>query len=1057
MRVRKILPVLAAVWILFPAAAWSGELPQGWVEIGYAEILDGRQPTHSGEAVSGLLRRLGGRPLPTGEEIRSRPDDLLSHVLLDPVLERYGFVLQDALDRISPPKPGSAPWYELAGLWQPGEAEPAWVELLRSRRYLVESDGHGRLRICVPLPPGLDPEAVDGSEATAKAWEAHWPVLRHVLASERARLALDDPDRDQPLAVEVHGYQHLPARSLFRLAVPGAARKVAATGSDPGRPSVDFDAWKRFLEPGRTLEGARLAPDGSIRFLSSEGGRPSTILGEPLTLADMAVAYRAIFHGGLGDPYMSLDRGYTPQTTHVNYGGRLRDTRLGMVALLCDIRFKTISVGMDIWSGQDIRESIRKVLPSFMTHVERFGADPGASGIMSQQTRMWFYPDSVDMTLSKEGDVLVLRSVRMSAASERLNEAGLAADGEQADPPWTRATVRTVNDDYDALAGLFPELTDLDQVVRLLSFFTWLKVAEGDGLTVPDLDALLAVEIPSYPTPRRFPQMLAFNALPPAGGGGTAEVYGRLEVGRGMDRLFSSDGRPLPARRRFDRAVAMLDDSMQEDRNLRQELARYEPDALDDASLDFFSYKAERIGMHRLVLTTLPRARSRNLVRRGQAGEQLRLFSVGIGGLDLGMGKVFGQASGRTMGFGAAGRSSGTVRPVRKPGSSPPFRAPEPPASPARSLGDGDSRFEERAPLAGRPGVRLLVQSADSMDVRSRAVLVPGEGEVSFERYENRRKTAYRMERFGNELTVRRSLPEGAAPPPAVEPERPPAGILSMRLEGGVDPVKVGVVIRNQAERSLAADFPRELFRQLVLGPLVDPARRPTVPGVWPPSPRLGEVERVLLLQDRSRTLPPWQEAADPLPGEEDPLTVAGAMVRWAAANRSAETGFPSAAVGTSPAAAERWNSAPAPGEHPVLLAPQAAFPGLARTYADRIRNAYQAGPVLDRLPAGKGGGLVLVVSAEPDGLLAGRLRALAGVPEMNGRAVLVWSMGSDLREDLAASLLADGKLAAIGFVHSPPAEWRLVASQMAALTDAFAKGAPTRLDDLPVPALWFY
>ncbi len=1057
MRARLILTAMAAACVLFPGAARSQGLKPGWIQVGYAEILDGREPTHSGEAVSGLLRRLEGRPVPTGEEIVKRPDDLLSHILLDPVLERYAFVLHDALDRIFPPKPGSPPWYELAGLWQPGEAEPAWVELLRSRRYLVESDGRGNLRACLPLPAGIVPEDLAGQSASEKVWDIHWPVLRHVLASERARLASVEPGMDRTLTVEVHAYQHLPARSIFRLAVPGTTRKVAATAPDTGKPSVDFAAWNRFLASGRSLEGARLLPDGTIRFLSGEGGRPGTILGEPLTLADMAVAYRAIFHGGLGDPYMSLDRGYTPQTTHVNYGGRLRDTRLGTVALLCDIRFKTFSVGMDIFKGDDLRGSIRRALPSFMTHVERFGADPGASGVMSQQTRMWFYPDSVDMTLSSQGDVLVLRSVRMSAASERLNEAGLAADGDRADPPWTQATIKTVNDDYDTLAGMFPEMADLDQVVRLLSFFTWLQVAERDGLPVPDLDALLAVEIPSFPTPRRFPQMLAFNALPQAGAAGAAEVYSRLEVGEGLDRLFSADGRPLPARSRYERAVASLDDRMEQDRRLQQELSAYDPDSLDDASLDFFAYKAERIRMHHLVLSTLTRDRSERLLRREQAGEQLRLFSVGIGGLDLGMGKVFRQASGRSVGFGAAGRSSGEVRPVGKSGTVAPFRGPEPDPVPARTLGDGDSRFEETAPLEEQPGVRRLIQAADSLDVRSRSVIIRGEGEVSFRRYENRRSMDYRMERFGEELTVRSSAPEVAAVPPAVEPVRPPAGILVMRIEGGADPAKLGVVIRNQGERPLAADFPRELFQQLVLGPRVDPRRRPTVPGVWPPSAGLGEVDRILLLQDRSRTLPPWQDSPGPLPGEEDPLTVAGAMVRWAAANRTADLSFPAVAVGTSGDAALGWNSAPAPGQHPVLLAPEAAFPGLAKAHAGAIRSAYKAGPVLDELPAGGGGGLVLVVSAEPAGLLAVRLRDLARDPGMSGRPLLVWGMGSGLREDLAASLLAEGRLAAVGFIASPPVEWNRLASDLSALSDAFANRPPARLDDLPVPALWFY
>jgi len=596
---RRFAWLLILGFLVSPASA-SSDLKPGWVEIDYAEIIDRREPTHSGEAVAGLLRRLEGRPMPHGPEVARRPDDQLSHVLLDPVLEKYAFVMSDALDAVSPPSSQAPPLYELAGLWQPGEAEPAWVELLRARKYLVESDGTGRMRICIPAP--------DGVEA---AWNDHWRVLRHVFRSEQARLAASrsgKSDSAPVLDVEIHPYQHLPARSVFRLGMKPVLRQITTIGPYEERPSVDFEAWRNFLKEGRSLEGGRLDPDGSIRFLSSASGAPAEILGTPVSLADMAVAYRAIFHGGLGEPYMSLDRGYSPQTTRVNYGGRLRDTRLGMAALLCDIRFKTISVGFDIFEGRDVRERIRKQLPSFMTHVEKFAADPAARGVLSQQTRMWFYPDKVDMTLSSQGDVLVLRTVRMSAASERLNEAGLKDRGEAArpaDPPWTTATVKVVNEGYDVLAGLFPELSDLDQVVRLLSFFTWLKIAEGDGLPVPDLDALLAVELPSYPTPRRFPQMLSFNALPPAAAQqGAVDVFQRLEVGVGLDRLDMPAGRPLPAATRFDRATGWLDSRESDDRALQKQLEGLAKDSLDDASLDFYSYKAERIRMHRLVLRT---------------------------------------------------------------------------------------------------------------------------------------------------------------------------------------------------------------------------------------------------------------------------------------------------------------------------------------------------------------------------------------------------------------------------------------------------------------------
>ena len=41
--------------------------------------------------------------------------------------------------------------------------------------------------------------------------------------------------------------------------------------------------------------------------------------------------------------------------------------------------------------------------------------------------------------------------------------------------------VDAINRDYDTLARFFPEMADLDQVVRLLSLFAWLKSAGAEG------------------------------------------------------------------------------------------------------------------------------------------------------------------------------------------------------------------------------------------------------------------------------------------------------------------------------------------------------------------------------------------------------------------------------------------------------------------------------------------------------------------------------------------------------------------------------------------------
>ncbi len=319
----------------------------GWIVLDYRPLVDLRQPTHSGEPVGLVLERLGGRPRPVGGSLRATSTDAgdaADHSLVDPLLEPYGFVLADAVDAAAATGAGAPAFVEIGDLFPPGAAEPAWVELVRARRYLLESDGQGRLRAFVPWSAGeaggdgARVPAVDEVEAAKSAWAEAWPVVRHALAAERRRVG-------KPLTIEVRAYAHFPARTRFLLGARPHRVSVDAVRPDGRRPPLDLVAWQRFLDQGLTLEGARLDPDGAITLFGSPAAVKPSILGRPLSLADAAVAYRAVFHGGAAEPYMSLDRGFAPQLALVNYGGRLRDTGLGMVSLLCDARFKTFSLG----------------------------------------------------------------------------------------------------------------------------------------------------------------------------------------------------------------------------------------------------------------------------------------------------------------------------------------------------------------------------------------------------------------------------------------------------------------------------------------------------------------------------------------------------------------------------------------------------------------------------------------------------------------------------------------------------------------------------------------
>ena len=775
---RQLASILAWCLVLSVGSTLAQGLPDGWVEVDYGALVDRRQLSHSGEPVGVLLNKLAGKSAPASGA--GAAADRVTLSLLDPLLEPYAFVLSDTLDRLNPQR--GAPMVEIGSLWEPGETQPAWVELLRARNLIVESDGAGRMRLCLPW----NGRPANSAEGGAAAYRQSWPILRWIFDAELQRLG------SAKLQIEVHPFLHAPAQTRFLLGLKPYRVTLDDTRADGLRPPLDLQTWQAFLDSGWQLEGGRLEPDGSVRLLGSRVDKRPTILGRPLSLADFAVAYRAVFHGGLAEPYMSLDRGRSPQLSTVNYGGRLRDTALGLVSLLCDIRFKTFSLGIDIVEGRDLRADLRGPLPQFRTHLERFATDPRSAGVNTQQTRLWFYPDRVDLTVSPQGDVLALRRVRMSAASERVQDESDVAPEEV--PPWTRATVEAINKDYDGLVAFFPELADLDQVVRLLSLFTWLKQARADGLLTPDLDALLAIELPAVPTPQEFPQLLSFNALPQPDTPGEVQIFDRVPVADALERLNPADGRSLDPRRRYARAIAKLNRQDPQHAALLARYQGYDIAALDPIELDLLAHRAERLRMHEAVLTTLDAQRRDAVVNRQQAGEKLRIFSVGIGGLDLGMNQALERASGRSLLL--ASTATQTTQRESTPSRRSPnrnsvepreaWRAPAAGASivPAHGVTNRTGtrlRFEQGGDAANRWVFTLA--GADSPEVRSRRRELDSAGRsILFERVESRRHLRYRFQGEAPRLkaVLETVLPQSSEEtPPAPEL---PSGLVVLRI-----------------------------------------------------------------------------------------------------------------------------------------------------------------------------------------------------------------------------------------------------------------------------------
>jgi hypothetical protein len=1064
-----LLPLLA---LLSSLTLWTIAAPApagAWRTIDYGPIVDRRAFTRSGESVGQVLDRLGGQAAGPGER-----------ALLEPVLEPYGFVLADAVAETADDG-ADGPWIELGWHWHPGEAQPAFVELLRSRQIVVESDGRGAVRAFLPWrpPAGGTPAGTTSVDAGRAAYDEAFPVLRHVLLAERRRLA--GAGASPPaLRLAVYPFVHRPARTEFLLGT------AAWTVEDPDlrprgvRPPLDLAAWETFLAEGLQLEGARLEQGGRIRLLGSRGERPPTLLGRPLALADLAAAYRAVFHGGAGAPFMSLDRSLQPHTSRVNYGGRLRDTAVGLVTLLCDIRFKTFSQGIDPFTGTDQRARIREELPEFRTHLERFAAAPATADLRSQQTRFWFYPDTVDLTLSVQGDVLVIRRGRMAAASERMS----AGAGGAGVPPWTQATVTAINESYDALAELYPELADLDQVVRLLAFFSWLEQLESSGAPLPELSDLLAVELPAVPTPRSFPQLLAFNALPGAGGEGRVVVHEQSEVGAALDRLEPVGGRPLTPRARVERAMQALDRTKPEHEALARRIEALDLAALDAAALDELAYAAERLVMHRLVLSTLDAEQQAPLVARAEAGEPMRVFSVGIGGLDLDLSGAVqrARAEQRALRWGAGSGSRPAPRPAATSGPDPAERtAPqarwreEPsglgePAVPARRrllVERGEGRIGEQ-PVRWS----LAVAAPHGPDPESRRVLRGAGGELlAIERLRDGRRIAYRFERASGRVTARPLAGDlaaavaalDAAPPPAAPGMPAPGGPTFLRLldeDAGPASATVAAELQPPGRPPLRTALPRPVLRRLVRGPAVDLERGQPIPGLVPAAGPLASARPLMIAAGPVQRIAPWRRQAPPQPGEQDPVRLARALGAWW--SRGAQPA-PPVVIAVDPAVSPaRWSTAPAAVDRALLLLPDDAFPPPSDAVATQLRRGWpeQAGSAVSGLTAAAKDlpPLVVLVSAEAPALLGERLVELAADRRLEGRLLAVVPLGGALRGDLPARLLRDGVLAGVGVAEYRPDGIGRVGRELTALAaEITAEGPGRRVETLDGPFAWFF
>ena len=443
-RQTRNLRLAAGVALALGAACPLSAAPavsDGRVAVQYGELLDRDIFLHSNDRLGALLERKIGENA------------------LQPYLDPFSSLLQDSVEMLA--GPDALPHRPIVDYFPQDQPRPAWAAILAQGRIALTTDRRGHARIFLR---GRNPE---------QAYRENYSVIRHCLAS----LA----EEAKPLRVDVFAYENdYFATELLLNPVPYRF-EASAFPPPAGKVPLDLGGITAFFQSGALLEGLQLDKDrGLVLF----GTRPSVkplIAGFPAGISDFATAYRAAFHAGLDEAYVSLDLHEDPTRTKVNFGGLLENTRIGHVALESDKRFKTISFGLDPNTYKDIRRKTSAAVPSFFTAGERHLVTPWKCPHSSGwcNTRYWFYPNSVKIETDPGRAFASVVNDRFGADAERYASDYASATSferrkKEELSPAIHEAIAHLNGNYDRYARAFGELRELQGVARMVGLTAWL-------------------------------------------------------------------------------------------------------------------------------------------------------------------------------------------------------------------------------------------------------------------------------------------------------------------------------------------------------------------------------------------------------------------------------------------------------------------------------------------------------------------------------------------------------------------------------------------------------
>ena len=451
-----------------------------WIAASYRDLVDTDQITQSGQTLGEVLPRVDRQPALKGS--------------VQPFLAPFSSLLPHVLDMHR--SPAGRPYVEVERQFPPGSQQPAWAAILRSGTIKVYFDGQEKARAFLL---GSDPK---------ESYHRDYGVVRHVLHGLLPNAA------SSTLSVEVFAYKNDYARQELSLNLVSYSFTSDSFPPPQDRIPLDLVGLQTFFERQGLLEGGQLDSRAGLELFAKKAD-PSPAAEPGVSIADLVVAYRAVFYAGDNEGFVSLDPHRDPTKVTVNFGGLLEDTRVGAVVLEADKRFKTITCGLDPNSMSDVRGLVRTKIPSFLTSAERELLMPLSKEGKWEGTRFWYYPESVVVDADLDYSVAAIRKAQFTADAERARaDFQTPHQFEQYKAislsPAIRQNIDHLNTHYPEYAALFPELRQLNSVARLFGICVWLQRAKAADV---DLDALISVILPAYTTERERVQLVASSCV----------------------------------------------------------------------------------------------------------------------------------------------------------------------------------------------------------------------------------------------------------------------------------------------------------------------------------------------------------------------------------------------------------------------------------------------------------------------------------------------------------------------------------------------------------------